>query len=96
MDILNITEVPITDELIQEYEYQQYDPITGTNLDNSGEIRITIQSQGIFSHPCQSYLLVEGRLTKEDDTARVYSRHVWGASFPSKNSKFPPKKICRA
>jgi len=30
--------------------------------------------------------------------SRVYSRHVWGGSFPSKNSKFPPtqKKICRA
>jgi len=26
MDILNITEVPITDESIQEYEYHQYDP----------------------------------------------------------------------
>ena len=72
MDILNITEAPITDESIQEYEYHQYDLITGTNLNNPSEIRITIQNQDIFKHPCQSYPLVEGRpgrLTKEYDTA---------------------------
>ena len=69
MDILNITEVPITDESIQEYEYHQYDPATGTNLSNPGEIKITIQNRNIFTHSCQSYLLVEARLTKEDDTA---------------------------
>jgi len=69
MDILNFEEKPITDETIEEYEYHEYEPITGTNLNNPGEIRITIQNQDIFTHPCESYLLVEGRLTKEDDTA---------------------------
>ena len=68
-DILNFREVPITDETIEEYEYHEYEPITGTNLNNSGEIRITIQNQDIFTHPANSYLLVEGRLTKQDDAA---------------------------
>ena len=48
MDILNITEVPTTDESIQEYEYHQYDAMTGTHLNNPGEIRITIQNQDIL------------------------------------------------
>jgi len=69
MDILNFEEKPITDETIEEYEYHEYEPITGTNLNNPGEIRITIQNQDIFTHPSESYLLVEGRLTKDDDTA---------------------------
>ena len=69
MDILNFEENPITDEMIEEYEYDEYEPITGNNLNNPGEIRITIQNQDIFTHPSESYLLVEGRLTKDDDTA---------------------------
>ena len=69
MDLLNFTEAPVTDEAIEEYEYHQYEPVTGTNLNNPGEIRITIQNQDIFIHPCESHLLVEGRLTKNDGTA---------------------------
>ena len=61
MDLLYFTEAPVTDEAIEEYEYHEYEPIipiTGTNLNNPGEIRITIQNQDIFTHPCESYLLV--------------------------------------
>jgi len=71
MNILNFTKVSATDETIERYEYQEYEPITGTNINNSGEIRITIQNQDIFTYPSESYLLVEGRLTKNDDTAYV-------------------------
>ena len=71
MDMLNFTEKTIKDETIEQYEYHEYEPITGTNLNNPGEIRITIQNQDIFTHPCESYLLVEGRLLKNDDTAFV-------------------------
>ena len=69
MDILNITESPIVDESIQEYEYHEYEPITGTNLNNSGEIRINIETQDLFTHPSQSYLIFEGQLTKSDGNA---------------------------
>ena len=65
---VNFEEKPITDETIEEYEYHEYEPITGTNLNNPGEIRIIIQNQDIFTHPSESYFLVEGRPTK-DDTA---------------------------
>ena len=55
-DILKFTETPIIDESIEEYEYHEYDPITGTNLNNGGEIRISIESQDVFIHPSERSL----------------------------------------
>ena len=68
MDILRFTEAPMTDESIEEYEHHEYEPITGTNLNNPGEIRINIETQDLFTHPSESYLIFEGRLTKADGT----------------------------
>ena len=63
-DILNIKEHYEEDDSIRSYQYYQYSPITGTNLNGSGEIRITIESQDEFFHPANSYLLFTGRLVK--------------------------------
>ena len=49
-------------------EYHEYEPITGTTLNNGGDVRISIESQDIFTHPSKSYLIFEGRLTKADGT----------------------------
>ena len=68
-DILKCTETPLMDESIEEYEYHEYDPITGANLNNDGDIRISIESQDVFAHSSESYLIFEGRLTKVDNTA---------------------------
>ena len=68
-DILKITDNPIIDKSIEQYEYHEYDPITGTNLKNGGDIRISIESQDVFTHPIESYLIFERRLTKADGTA---------------------------
>ena len=68
-DILKFAETPITDGSIQEYEYHEYHPITGTNLNNDGDIRISIESQDVFAHPSESYLILEGRLIKADSSA---------------------------
>ena len=67
-DILKFTDDPIIDESIEEYEYHEYEPITGTSLNNGGQIGISIESQDVFTHPSESYLIFEGRLTKADDT----------------------------
>ena len=67
--ILNFAEKPIIDESIQEYEYHEYLPLAGANLNIAGEININIELQDLFSHPSESYLVFEGRLTKNDDTA---------------------------
>ena len=61
--ILNFAEKPIVDESIQEYEYHEYQPLAGANLNIAGEININIELQDLFSHPSESYLVFEGRLT---------------------------------
>ena len=75
-DILKFTYTPITDESIEEYEYHEYEHITGTSLNNGGDIRISIESQDIFTHPSESYLIFEGGLTKADCTLYVNADEV--------------------
>ena len=70
-DILKFTDTAIIDESIDEYEYQEYEPITHTSLNNSGDIRISIESQDVFTHPSERYLIFEGCLTKADGTLYV-------------------------
>ena len=64
------------DESIEEYEYHEYDPITGTTLNNGGDIRISIESQDVFTHPSESYLIFKGRLTKAEGTANANEDEV--------------------
>jgi len=68
-EILNITEVPIVDESIEKFEHHEYEPITGTSINNQGEIRINIEQQDLFFHLSEAFLFFEGRLTKADNTA---------------------------
>ena len=75
-DILKFTETPLLDESIEEYEYHEYDPITGTYLNNGGDIRINIPLQDVFTHSSESYLIFEGRLTKADNTAYANADEV--------------------
>ena len=67
-DILRITDPIITDESIVEYEHLEFNPIAGTNLNDGGDIMITIELQDIFTHPSESFLLIEGELINNDDT----------------------------
>ena len=60
-DILQITEDIPVDDSIYDYEYKEYNPITGTDL-NRGSIVITIESQDIYTHPAESFLVIEGEL----------------------------------
>ena len=67
-DILRITDPIVSDESISEYEHLEYNPIAGTNLNDGGDITITIELQDIFTHPSESFLLIEGELLKNDGT----------------------------
>ena len=67
-DILKFTDTPIINEIIKEYEFHEYEPITDTSLSNGGNIIISIESQDVFTHPSESYLIFEGRLRKADGT----------------------------
>ena len=65
--ILRITDPILKDDSIDKYEEFAYEPIAGTNLDAPGQdIRITIETQDIFTHPSESYLIVEGQLIKRN------------------------------
>jgi len=66
-DILNSTEKLQIDESIQEYEFHSYEPIVGTNLNNPGEIRLNIETQDLFTHPAESYLVFDWKLVKAAD-----------------------------
>ena len=65
-DILQITEDIPVDDSIYDYEYKEYNPIAGAPL-NRGSIVITIESQDIYTHPAESFLIVEGKLVKNTD-----------------------------
>ena len=66
--ILRITDPIIKDDSIDKYEDIEYEPVAGTNLNSPGQdIRLTIETQDIFTHPSESYLIIEGELRKNDN-----------------------------
>ena len=68
--ILRITDPIPSDNSIDRYEEIAYEPVAGTNLNASGQdIRLTIETQDIFTHPSESYLIIEGRLIKADNNS---------------------------
>ena len=66
--ILRITDPILRDDSIDKYEDIEYEPVGGTNLNSSGaDIRLTIETQDIFTHPSESFLIIEGVLKKNDN-----------------------------
>ena len=66
--ILQFHEGNAVDESIKSYEYDEYQPITGTQLNSAGQFTITIENQHQFLYLHNSYLLIEGDVLKADDT----------------------------
>ena len=68
--ILRITDPIPSDNSIDRYEEIAYEPVAGTYLNASGQdIRLTIETQDIFTHPSESFLIIEGRLIKTDNNS---------------------------
>ena len=68
--ILRITDPILSDDSIDKYEDIEYEPVAGTNLNSSGaDIRLTIETQDIFTHPSESFLIIEGRLVKNNNNS---------------------------
>ena len=66
--ILRITDPILSDDSVDKYEDIEYEPVAGTNLNSSGrDIRLTIETQDIFTHPSESFLIIEGRLLKDNN-----------------------------
>ena len=59
---LNITEKPLIDESVVNYQFREYEPQSQQTINAVGEIRIEINNQDAFTHPAESYLHFEGQL----------------------------------
>ena len=66
--ILELHETNATDGSIKSYECDEYQPITSTQLNSDGQIKITMENQDQFLHLHNSYLLVEGDVLKGDNS----------------------------
>ena len=65
--ILRITDPILKDDSIDRYEEIVYEPVTGSNLNEPGQdIRLIIETQDIFTHPSESYLIIEGALLRNN------------------------------
>ena len=68
--ILKTTESILVDTSIDKYKDIEYESVAGTNLNNSGgDIRLNIETEDIFTHPSESFLIIEGRLLKADNNS---------------------------
>ena len=57
-DILRITDPIPSDDSIDKYEHFEHEPVTGTNLNNSGgDIRINIETQDFLRIPAKAFYL---------------------------------------
>ena len=60
--LLNIKEALEEDESIVNYQCYQFYPETGTQLNNPGNITITVNNSDNFYHPASSWLEFEGKV----------------------------------
>ncbi len=65
--ILDIKEQLEVDESIVNYQLYQFYPESGTQLNNPGNITITVNNSDNFYHPAYSWLEFEGQMVKEKD-----------------------------
>ena len=83
--ILRITDPIPSDDSIDKYEDIEYEPVAGTNLNSSAaDIRLTIVTQDIFTHPSESFLIIEGELRKNDNNR-------YGDNDPISLTNKPPR-----
>jgi hypothetical protein len=66
MEILDIAHGPTFDETLWEKEYHTHNPYASSKLNNNDEIRIPIQQQDLYTLPSESYIYIEGMVTKKD------------------------------
>lgn len=66
---LNWKESSELDDSIKRFEYQEYEPYTGVDLNTPSDIRISVQNQDEFLLPSRSYVYIEGSLKKEDGSS---------------------------
>ena len=69
--ILEIKDNYKEDDSIKSLETFAYQPISGTQLNDAGQITIRIENQDAYFYPRRSWLQIEGQLVKADGTAFI-------------------------
>ena len=64
----SILQLHAVDKCLKSYESDEYQPITGTQLNSDGQITITLENQDQFIHLHNSYLLIGTDVLKADST----------------------------
>jgi len=54
-DYLKISDSIPIDESVYEYNYHNYEPVAGTNLNSNQQIRLIIENQDLFYLPSKSF-----------------------------------------
>lgn len=67
-------ESPVLDTAVEREQAHEYEPVTGTNLNNPGEIRIVINQQDLYLLYKDAWVDIQGQLTKNDGT--VYDNNT--------------------
>lgn len=65
-NIINVNSELNVDNSITDYQFHSHNPYSSNTFGNSDEIRIPIHQQDVYTLPCESYLLIEGKIKKQD------------------------------
>ncbi len=74
--ILDLNDKFVESDAIKSYEYGEYLPTSGSNLNTPGTITIHIESQDEFYHPRRSYLYFEGDILKNSGARHVNTANI--------------------
>ena len=67
-DCLDLLESPVVDNSIESWQYKKHKPQSQSDLDSVGSpIQIDIQHSDVYINPSKSYLLVKGKLVRNDN-----------------------------
>jgi len=81
MNILSVNAALQFDESVSGIEYRTHEAFTGSKFDNNDEIRIPIQNQDSYTLPSESFIYIEGKLTKNDGKTAVANTKLVNNAF---------------
>lgn len=66
--LLDVTASINFDDSVVDVEWHSHNPYTSNTFKNSDEIRIPVHQQDVYTLPSKSFLIIEGKIKKTDDT----------------------------
>lgn len=66
-EILGVEKSLLFDDSIRHFKYHTCTPYASTQYGNNDEIRMPVQKQDVFKLASESFLYMEGKLTKKSD-----------------------------